>query len=188
MRRLIVFNQVTLDGYFSGVNGDIGWAHRDTMDEEWDAFVAGNATSGGQLLFGRVTYQLMASYWPTAQAARNDPVVAERMNNLPKVVFSKTLDPATWNNTTLVKEDVAGAIRRLKQEPGAHMAIMGSGSIVSQVAREGLIDEYQLVVIPIVLGRGRTMFEGIEKPFALTPTTTRTFRNGNVLLCYEPAA
>ena len=185
-RKLVVFNQVTLDGYFAGDNGDISWAHRDIESAEWKAFVADNAASGGQLLFGRVTYQLMASYWPTPQAMKNDPVVAERMNNLPKVVFSSTLDQATWNNTTLVKEDVAGTIRQLKQAPGAHMAIMGSGSLVSQLAHEALIDEYQLVVIPVVLGKGKTMFEGITKRLTLKPIRTRTFDNGNLLLCYEP--
>ena len=184
--KLVVFNQVTLDGYFAGEHGDISWAHRDIESAEWQAFVEDNAASGGQLLFGRVTYQLMAGYWPTPHAMKNDPVVAERMNNLPKVVFSRTLDQATWNNTTLVKDDVAGTIRRMKQASGAHMAIMGSGSIVSQLAQEGLVDEYQLVVIPVVLGKGRTMFEGLTTRLALKPTRTRTFDNGNVLLCYEP--
>jgi dihydrofolate reductase len=120
MRNLVVFNQVTLDGYLAGEHGDISWAHRDI------------------------------------------------------------------ESATLVKHDVAGAIRQLKQASGAHMAITGSGSLVSQLAHEGLIDEYQLVVIPVVLGKGRTMFEGISPRLTLKPTRTRTFDNGNVLLCYEP--
>jgi len=185
MRKLSVFNSVSLDGYFAGANGDFSWAHK--QDPEWNAFVAENASGGGQLLFGRVTYQLMVSYWPTPMAAQNDPIVAERMNNLPKVVFSRTLDKASWSNTKLIKGDIAAATRKMKQEPGEDMAILGSGSIVSQLAQEGLIDEYQIVINPIVLGKGKTMFEGIEKSLNLKLTKTRTFGNGNVFLCYQPA-
>jgi len=154
MRKLVAFIQVTLDGHFAAPNGDIDWAHKDNKDAEWSAFVADNATGGGQLVFGRVTYEMMASFWPTPLAFERDPIVAERMNNLPKVVFSRTLDKASWNNTTLMKGDLAQAVRKLKQESGKQMAILGSGSIVSQLAQEGLIDEYQLVVNPVALGKG----------------------------------
>ena len=188
MRKLVVFNQVTLDGYFAGVGGDIGWAHKHENDEEWNTFVANNASTGGVLLFGRKTYELMASYWPTPQALKNDPLVAEHMNGLPKVVFSRTLDKASWSNTTLVKGDLTQEVRRLKQEAGDDMAILGSGSIVSQLAQAGLIDEYQIAVNPVVLGKGRTLFEGIKDPLALKLTNTRTFGNGNVFLSYEPMA
>jgi dihydrofolate reductase len=188
MRKLVVFNHVTLDGYFSGMNGDFSWAHKDKQDAEWNAFVAGNASGGGQLLFGRITYQLMASYWPTPQASANDPIVAERMNNLPKVVFSRTLDQASWSNTRLVKGELAAEVRKLKKSPGADMTLLGSGSIVSQLTQEGLIDEFQFVLNPVVLGKGRTMFDGITTKLSLTLMTTRTFGNGNVLLCYEPRA
>jgi dihydrofolate reductase len=188
MRQLSVFNQVTLDGYFTGVNGDIGWAHKGDQDAEWNSFVAENAKGGGQLLFGRITYDLMKSYWPTQQALESNPVVAERMNNLPKVVFSRTLEKASWNNTKLVKADLPAAVRKMKQEPGEDMALMGSGSIVSQLAQEGLIDEYQIVVNPVVLGQGRTMFDGVTKMLTLRLTKTRSFGNGNVVLSYEPTA
>ncbi len=186
MRKLLVFNQLSLDGYFTDRNGDISWAHGGSDDPEWNAFVAENAKGGGQLLFGRITYDLMKSYWPTPVALKNDPVVAERMNNLPKVVFSRTLDEASWNNTTLVKGDLPAEIRRMKKEPGQDMVIMGSGSIVSQLAPEGLIDEYQFVIVPVVLGKGRTMFDGIKEKLSLRPTKTRTFGNGNIFLCYAP--
>lgn len=184
-RKLVVFNQVTLDGYFAGPNGDLSWAHKD--DPEWNAFVAENATAGGVLVFGRVTYEMMASFWPTPQAIKSYPAVAEGMNNLPKVVFSRTLNKVSWNNTKLVKGDLAAAIRKMKSEPGKQMTILGSGSIVSQLAQAGLIDEYQIVLNPVVLGRGRTMFDGIQKKLTLKRTKTRTFDNGNVLQCYEPA-
>ncbi|MBZ5586025.1 MAG: dihydrofolate reductase family protein [Acidobacteriia bacterium] len=164
--------------------GDMSWAHK--HDAEWKAFTTENAGGGGELLFGRVTYDLMRSYWPTPMAMNNDPAVAERMNSLPKVVFSRTLKDASWSNTKLVKGDLAAAVRRMKSEPGDGMVILGSGSIVSQLAPEGVIDEYQIVVNPIVLGKGRTMFEGAKERIPLKLTRTRAFGNGNVLLCYEP--
>ena len=188
MQRLISFTQVTLDGYFTGRNGDLSWAHEGPQDAEWNAFVAENASGGGQLLFGRITYELMVSYWPTPAARENDPVVAEGMNRLPKVVFSRTLDKASWSNTRLVKGDLATEVRRLKREPGEGMAILGSGSIVSQLAQAGLIDEYQIVVKPVALGQGRALFEGLKQKLSLKLTKTRTFTNGNVLLSYEPRA
>jgi dihydrofolate reductase len=187
VRKLVVFNQVSVDGYFAGVNGDISWAHANNQDPEWNAFVADNAKGGGVLVFGRVTYDLMNAYWPTPAASKNDPVVAEQMNNLPKVVFSRTLEKASWKNTKLVKGDMAAEVRKMKKEPGPTMVIFGSGSIVSQLTQEGLIDEYQIVVIPVVLGKGRTMFDGIRDKVTLKRTKTRTFSNGNSFLCYEPA-
>ena len=103
LRRLVLFNQVSLDGYFVDMNGHMSWAHKD--DPEWNAFVEENASGGGELLLGRITYELMASFWPTPFAMEQMPVVAERMNNLPKLVFSRTLDEASWNNTKLVRGD-----------------------------------------------------------------------------------
>ena len=186
MRKLVVFNHVSLDGYFVDVNGDMSWAKADHQDTEWDGFVAENASGGGVLVFGRITYELMAGFWPTPFAIESMPVVAEGMNNLPKVVFSRTLDRASWNNTKLVKGDLVAEIRKMKTEPGDGMAILGSGSIVSQLAQEALIDEYQVVVNPVVLGKGRTMFEGVNEKLNLKLTRTRAFGNGNVFLCYEP--
>ena len=122
------------------------------------------------------------------RALSDDPAVAEGMNKLPKVVFSRTLDKASWNNTRLVKGDLATEVRKMKQEPGEDMVILGSGSIVSQLAQAGLIDEYQIVVKPVALGEGRTMFEGIKQKLSLKLTKTRAFTNGNVLLSYEPRA
>ena len=188
MGKIVVFNSVSLDGYFADANGDMRFAHNDNPDPEWDAFVSSNARGGGILLFGRITYELMERFWSTPFAAEKMPVVAERMNNLRKVVFSRTLGKALWNNTKLVKSNMIGEIRRMKEEPGEEMAILGSGSIVSQLAEHRLIDVYQIVVIPVVLGKGRTMFEGITMKLPLKQTNTRTFGNGNVVLCYEPFA
>ena len=188
MRKLIVFNHVTLDGYFVSATGDFRWASTGNDDPEYAAFVAENSSGGGQLLFGRVTYELMASYWPTPIADQHHPDVAKGMNRMAKVVFSRTLDQPSWNNTTLVKGDIVSEVRKMKEEPGPSMAIMGSGSIVAQLAPENLIDEYQMMVDPVALGKGRSMFEGIEKMLTLKLTKTRTFNNGKIFLCYEPAA
>jgi dihydrofolate reductase len=188
MRKLIVFNNVTLDGYFAGLDGDISWAEGGADDAEYNAFVAGNAGGGGQLVLGRITYELMAGFWPTPLAIETMPAMAEGINRMPKVVFSRTLDRASWNNTRLVKGDLAAEIRRMKQEPGEGMAILGSGSIVAQLAQAGLIDEYQVVVNPVALGKGRTMFDGIRERLALKLTQTRVFSNGKIYLCYEPTA
>lgn len=183
MRKLVVFNSVTVDGYFTDKKGDMSWAHKD--DPEWNEFVADNSKSGGELLFGRITYEMMAGFWPTPAAAKQFPEVAEHMNNLPKVVFSKTLDKVSWQNTRLLKGNLAEEVSKLKREPGEDIVILGSGSIISQLASEKLIDEYQVIVNPIVLGAGRTMFDGLKDKLNLKRTKSRTFGNGNVLLCYE---
>ena len=188
MRRLSAFNHVSLDGYFTDANGDFTWARGDKSDKEFNDFVASNAKGGGQLLFGRKTYDLMASFWPTPIAAQHEPVVAERMNTLRKVVFSRTLEKASWNNTMLVKGDLPSAVRKLKAEPGEGMVILGSGSVVSQLAQEGLIDEFQVVVNPVVLGGGRTMFNGVKQKLNLNLVETRHFPSGKVFLRYERAA
>ena len=185
MPRLTVFNSVSLDGYFTDDSGDMSWAH--SNDPEWLEFVAGNASGDGVLVFGRVTYELMAGYWPTPMAMQNDPAVAQAMNRSRKIVFSRTLDEASWSNTQLVRDDLAGTIRRMKDAPGPDMAVLGSGRIVAQLAREDLIDEYQVAVKPIVLGAGRTMFEGVTRRLCLRLTRTRAFANGSVVLWYEPA-
>lgn len=183
MRRLLVFNNITLDGYFTDANNDMSWAHKNA-DEEWNKFTSENASQGGVLLFGRKTYDLMVSFWPTKQAYEMMPTVAEGMNNLPKVVFSRTMEKATWNNTRLVKDNMVEEVRRMKSEPGDNMVIMGSGTIVSQLTQEHLIDEYQFVVHPLVLGSGRTLFEGVKDQLPLKRINSRAFGNGNVLLSY----
>lgn len=186
MRTLTVFNNVSLDGYISDANGDMSWAHQ--SDPEWNEFVSGNAQGGGVLLFGRRTYEMMASYWPTPLAHQNDPVVAEQMNSLPKVVFSRTMKQATWKNTTLLQGDLAAEVRKLKAGPGPDLVLMGSGSIVSQLTNARLIDQYQLVVHPLVLGRGLKLFDAVQEKMPLKLEHTRAFGNGNVLLSYTRAA
>ena len=188
MRKLIVFNHVTLDGYFVSHNGDFNWARNNTDDPEYAAFEAENAKGNAELLFGRITYDLMVKYWPTPMAAQQAPTVAEGLNRMPKIVFSRTLDHASWANTRVLKGDLIDEVRKLKSEPGPDMLIMGSGTIIAQLAPEGLIDEYQMMVDPVALGSGRSMFNGIPQKLTLQQTTSRTFKSGKTFLCYKPAA
>jgi dihydrofolate reductase len=186
MQKLLVFNLISVDGYFTGVGNDLNWSHNPAPDPEWDAFVAGNASGGGTLLFGRVTYDMMASFWPTDQAKQLFAVVAEGMNSMKKLVFSRSQDTLPWKNTEVLKGDIVEQVRKLKEQPGKGIAILGSGSIVAQLAPSGVIDEYQMVITPVALGGGRTMFEGMTAKLPLTLTKSRSFANGNVVLCYEP--
>jgi dihydrofolate reductase len=128
----------------------------------------------------------MASFWPTPAAAQSNPIVVERMNGLRKFVFSRTLDHLSWNNSHLLKGDIATEVGKLKQERGPDIVIMGSGSVVAQLAEAGLIDEYQIVLNPLVVGSGRTLFEGVKRKLPLKLAKSRAFGNGNVVLFYEP--
>jgi dihydrofolate reductase len=184
MGKVMVFNSVTLDGYFTGANGDMNWARK--MDPEWLAFMAENAKGESAALYGRVTYDMMAGWWPSPQAIAMAPAVAAAMNSMPKVVFSKTLAKAEWSNTQVVKSDIAGAVRKMKGEAGPDIVIMGSGTIIAQLTQERLIDEYQIVVQPVIIGAGRSMFEGVKDKLTLKRTQSRTFENGCVVLWYEP--
>jgi dihydrofolate reductase len=185
VRRLHVFNNVSLDGFFVDAGGDMSWAHR--QDDEWNAFASSNASGNSELLFGRVTYEMMAAFWSTPQAAQMLPDVAAGMNAMHKMVCSRTLDTVAWQNTTLLKGDLATEVRQLKRQPGPDIVILGSGSIVSQLTEARLIDEYQIVLNPIVLGAGRTLFESVGEPLRLELKKTRSFANGHVVLWYEPA-
>jgi len=185
-RTLGAFMSISLDGYFCDPRGDMSFAHKSPEDAEWNAFVSGNASGGGVLLFGRRTYEMMAAWWPTPMAAKAMPVVASRMNAMPKLVFSRTMASADWENTTLVKDDLPGVVRQLKAEPGPDIEILGSGSVVTQLAEAGLVDTLQVVVNPVALGAGRSLLSGLTKRLDFTLTNTRVFANGSVVLWYAP--
>lgn len=186
MRRLGVFNFVSLDGNFATVKEDANWFRNPSPDPEWDSFMEHNATSEGQLLLGRITYELLFNHWNSPRPTPLDTTLAGGMNAIPKVVFSRTLNKTSWKNTRLVKSDMATEVRKLKEEPGLDMVILGSGSIVTQLTQEGLIDEYQLVVVPLVIGKGRSMFQGLQQILPLKLINKRSFPNGNIILSYEP--
>lgn len=183
MRKVLAFEMITLDGYFEGPNGGIDWHN---VDVEFNQFALEQIATVETLVFGRKTYEGMASYWPTPMALEDDPVVAERMNTLPKIVFSRTLAQANWHNTTLLGEVQAETIQQLKQQPGKDLIIFGSAKLVASFARLGLLGEYRLMVNPVVLGDGRTFFEDLSAPLKLDLVYTRAFRSGNVLLTYRP--
>ena len=166
-RKLIIFNNVTLDGYFSGRNGEFNWAHEGSDDLEFADFVQQNASGESQLLFGRKTYELMSAYWPTTMATRNDPIVAAGMNKSSKLVFSNILQEAEWSNSKVVRGDMVEAVRQMKDQSGPDMVVLGSGSIVAQLSTVGLVDEYQILINPLALGGGRTLFEGLLQPLRL---------------------
>jgi len=183
MRKVFLFNMITLDGFFEGPNQDISWHH---VDDEFNEFAIEQLNEIGTLLFGRVTYQGMASYWPTEFAIKDDSIVAGLMNSLPKLVFSKTLDKAEWNNSRLVKENAAEEVSKLKGQPGKDIAIFGSSDLAVTLAERGLIDEYRIIVNPVFLGSGTPLLKGIKDKLNLKLLKTRTFKSGNVLLYYEP--
>jgi len=178
MRRLVVSNHITLDGFFEGTNREIDWFIRDQETVEYSQDLL---RSVDIILFGRVTYELMAGYWPSAAPDE----VAQKMNSLPKVVFSRTLGNVHWNNCTLVREDVAEEIARLKQQPGKDMVILGSGVLTSFLVPLGLIDEYRLLLNPVLLGSGNPLFHGIKERVRLKLRETRTLSSGLVVLYYE---
>jgi len=184
MRKVIFFMLTSLDGYFEGPDRDINWHN---VDEEFNEFAIQQTGEFGALLFGRVTYELMAGYWPSEAAKRDDPIIAGLMNGLPKIVFSKTLKKVEWENTTLVKGNFVEAISRLKQEAGKDIAIFGSSDLTVTLMEHGLVDEYRVMVNPIILGQGKPVFNGIKSPVKLTLIKTKTFKSGNVLFYYVPA-
>ena len=158
MRKLIMWNLLTLDGYFEGAkNWDLPW-HERVWGEELEQFSLEQLESTDALLFGRVTYEGMAAYWQTAQGK-----VAEYMNSLPKVVCSRTLHTADWNNTTLVKDNVAGEVAKLKQQGNGNIFVFGSANLSKTLMNEGLFDEYRLGIAPVIYGKGRLLFsDGLE--------------------------
>lgn len=183
MRKLSAFHFITLNGFYKGPNEDISW-HKHGAEES--AYSEEAIKQDNMLLFGRVTYEMMVSFWSTPEAIKNIPVVAEGINKAEKIVFSRTLEKAEWNNTRLMKDNIVEEIKKIKQSPGRNMTILGSGNIVTQFAEQGLIDEYQVMIDPVALGSGTPIFNGITHKLDLELTGTRTFKSGVVLLCYKP--
>jgi len=177
LRKLIVQEMVSLDGYFAGLQGEIDW-HQ--ADEDYVSYAKSFLQSVDLLLFGRVTYELMAAFWPLAKHE-----LASIMNEREKIVFSKSLTAAHWPHTRLVPEDAGEEVARLKGEAGQDIAVLGSGSLTSSLLRAGLVDEIQLTVVPIVLGRGIPLFRDIREPVLLQLGHSESYPSGNVLLHYH---
>ncbi|OGK40242.1 hypothetical protein A3A74_07085 [Candidatus Roizmanbacteria bacterium RIFCSPLOWO2_01_FULL_35_13] len=186
MRKIVVFNLVSLDGYYAGPKGELDWHN---TDEEFSKFAIEQAKKFKTLIFGRITYEMMKSYWSTRDAIKNDPIVANALNTLPKIVFSRTLkkveEEPNWKNITLFNKIDPNKIKKLKQTPGDDITILGSGQIVQAFTNLGLVDEYRLLVNPVILGKGKSMFENVKNKLNLKFLETRSFKNGNVLLYYQ---
>jgi dihydrofolate reductase len=182
MRKLYLFNMITLDGFFEGKEPwDLGWHN---VDVEFNTFAVEQLESTGLLLFGRKTYEGMAQYWGTDQAKNDDPVVAGLMNAIPKAVVSCTLTSATWNNTTLLNGNVVDEINKLKSQPGKDIGIFGSAEFASSL--NSVIDEYRIIIAPVILGSGTPLFKPAAGMVRLKMTNVRNFTNGNILIYYIP--
>jgi dihydrofolate reductase len=185
MGKLQVFNFITLNGFYKGTGEDISW-HKHHAGEDEDDFAALGAQSGSMLLFGRTTYDMMRSFWPTQAAMQSMPVVADGMNKSEKIVFSRKLKKADWNNTRLVKKDIVNEVLKLKKA-GKTMTLLGSGNIISQFADAGIIDEYQFLLDPVALGKGTPILKGIRHDMELQLINSKVFKSGSVLLSYKPS-
>ncbi len=182
MRKLNVFNFVTLNGFFEGPNHDISW-HKHGAEE--NKFSDDSLKAEGILLFGRKTYEMMYSFWPTPMAAEQFPETAKGMNRSEKIVFSNTIKRAEWKNTKVIGGDIVAEMKRLKKTKGLDMVILGSGSIVSLFSEAGLIDEFQIMIDPVAIGKGTPIFKGIKQKLDLKLIDTRTFKSGVILLSYK---
>lgn len=183
MGKLSVFNFTTLNGFYKGPNEDISWHEHGGEESE---YAAEGANSESTLLLGRITYQMMVAYWPTALAYQNMPDVAKGMNNSEKIVFSRTLKEVKWKNTRLIKNNIVEAVKKLKETSETSMTILGSGSIITQFAEANLIDEYQIMVDPVAIGKGTPMFKNMRDKLSLKLENVRTFKSGVLLLLYKP--
>lgn len=185
MGKISVFNFVTLDGFFAGPDGQIDWFKSIGKDEGFEKYTHSESGKGGSLIYGRKTYEMMKSFWPTDAARKADPHMADTVNNSEKIVFSKSLTNAEegphWKNIRIYSEIDKQEFIRLKEK--RDMTILGSGTIVQQMTDLGLIDDYTFVVVPVILGKGKTMFED-AKSVGLKLLESRTFNNGLVMLRY----
>ena len=182
-RRLIMWNLMTLDGYFEGAKKwDLDF-HGQVYGPELEELGQQQLDSAGAILFGRVTYEGMASYWQSAKGR-----TADQMNSVPKIVFSRTLEDATWNNTRLVRGSAQEEVARLKSEDGGDLYVMGSADLSASLMAHDLFDEYRLCIAPTVLGAGTPLFKPAAKPKPFRTREARTLKTGGILLFCEPAA
>ncbi|MGN6542650.1 MAG: dihydrofolate reductase family protein [Ginsengibacter sp.] len=183
MRKIVLFNLMTLDGYFEGENADISWHN---VDQEFNDFAIAQLKTADMLLFGRKTYQLMAAYWPTAEGIKDNPVIADLMNQIDKIVFSKSLEKAHWDHARVISEGLLDEVKKLKSIPGKDVFIFGSADLSSTFIDHDLIDEFRIMINPLILGNGTPMFKSITTKIDLQLLKTKVFGNGNVLLNYIP--
>ena len=189
MTPICVFIHVTLDGFFAGANGEIDWFKTIEKDPDWEEHTKKESQGASTLLMGRMTYEMMKSFWPTPAGIASDPDMAKVMNESPKIVISRKLasvaDEPNWKNVTLWRDLDDEHVRKLKQQSTGSITILGSGSVIQQLANMNLIDEYELVLVPVVLGAGKQLFSGF-KMTGMKLLDTQSFKNGLVSLRYRP--
>lgn len=186
MRKVILLEHMSLDGFVAGSNGEMDWIF---VDDEMFDYVGRMTDDADTALYGRVTYQMMESYWPTAAeqptATRHDIDHANWVNNASKIVFSKTLETTTWNNSRIIHDQIAEEIQKLKQQPGKNLLMIGSPGIAQTFMQLSLIDEYWINLNPVVLGSGIPLFKNISDKINLKLLESKTFNGGVVGLHYE---
>jgi len=182
MKKIIAFEWLSLDGFIGGPNGETDWF---VWDEEIEKCAKEFQTTIDTMLFGRTTYEIMAGYWPTLASSTENQMITDFMNDTNKIVFSKTLEKVEWKNSILVREIIPEEIKKIKHQTGRNIIIYGSGSIVSQLMKLDLIDEYQLMINPVVLGSGKPLFQNVKEKSKLKLLNTKTFTSGNVLLTFQ---
>jgi dihydrofolate reductase len=181
MSKLIMWNLLTLDGFFEGGKSwDLDF-HQYAWGDEMERLSIEQLRSADMLFFGRVTYEGMAAYW---QAAEGD--IADFMNRLPKVVFSRTLARADWANTKLVKDNILAEVHQLKRQGEGNMFVFGSAGLCASLMEHGLFDEYRLGLVPVVLGHGKPLFAPNLSRLRLKLLEARPMSTGCVILRYEP--
>lgn len=186
MRKILVSNMISLDGFFAGVDGDISWH---TVDDEFNAYALELLSTIDTILFGKTTYQIFEDFWPRAlvdpHTSPDDRKVAQYIQDAKKIVFSHTMKDTHWENVSIQPQVNAQFISELKIQNGKDIVIFGSGTLVSQLTQLKLIDEYRFIISPTILGDGKKMFTEVDHPLHLHLTQQRSFKNGNVLTIYN---
>ena len=186
MRKLVLFMHTSLDGFVAGPNGEMDWIN---VDEEIFDYAGQRTNEADTALYGRVTYQMMESYWPTAAqlptATKHDVEHSRWYNRVTKVVLSKTMNEVSLTNTKIIDDNLAAEIVKLKQDAGKDILMFGSPTAAHSLMTEKLIDDYWLFVNPVLLGRGIPLFNGIKEKSALKLVESNIFSSGVVCLHYS---
>lgn len=185
MRKITAFIFTSLNGYYQGTNGNIDWHSNGPEEIE---FAQNKLQEGKTLLFGRKTYEMMRNFWVSPMAYELFPAVALRINQAEKLVCSNTLQQTEWNNTSIISGDIIGQLKAMKETEGEDITLLGSGNLAKQLVEAELIDELELMIDPVLLGNGKTIFEGINRELHLQITEARLFRESGALLLYYTKA